>query len=69
MTNTSDHGLDPIKAVVTCVQYPTRHPLHERHDRNATVVHHEILFRAHDAMGHKVITEIVARIPDNTRHT
>ena len=55
---------------VLCVQYsPTQRPLHER---PCMIVmpqfyQHEILFRAHDAMGHQGVSKVVARIHE--RHT
>ena len=55
---------------VLCVEYPaSQRPLHER---PCTIVRprlyqHEILFRAHDAMGHQGISKVVARIQE--RHT
>ena len=55
---------------VICVQYsPTQRPLHKR---PCIIVmpqlyQHEILFRAHDAMGHQGISKVVARIQE--RHT
>ena len=55
---------------VLCVQYsPTQHPLHERPCMilMPQLYQHEILFRAHDAMGHQGISKVVARIQE--RHT
>ena len=58
------------KIGVLCVQYsPTQLPLHER-PCMIVMPHwyqHEILFRAHDAMGHQGISKVVARIQE--RHT
>ena len=55
---------------VLCVQYsPTQRPLHERPFMiiMPQLYQHEILFRAHDAMGHQGISKVVARIQE--RHT
>ena len=55
---------------VLCVQYsPTQRPLHERPCMIVMpqLYQHEILFRAHDAMGHQGISKVVARIQE--RHT
>ena len=55
---------------VLCVQYsPTQRPLHERPCMiiMPQLYQHEILFRAHDAMGHQGISKVVARIQE--RHT
>ena len=55
---------------VLCVQFsPTQRPLHERPCMvvMAQLYQHEILFRAHDAMGHQGISKVVARIQE--RHT
>ena len=55
---------------VLCVQYsPTKRPLHERPCMiiMPQLYQHEILFRAHDAMGHQGISKVVARIQE--RHT
>ena len=53
---------------VLCVQYsPTQHPLHERPCMIVMpqLYLHEILFRAHDAMGHQGISKVVARIQEH----
>ena len=58
------------KNQVLCVQYsPTQRPLHERPCMiiMPQLYQHEILFRAHDAMGHQGISKVVARIQE--RHT
>ena len=58
------------KKDVLCVQYsPTQRPLHERPCMiiMPQLYQHEILFRAHDAMGHQGISKVVARIQE--RHT
>ena len=50
---------------VLCVQYsPNQRPLHEPQCMIVMpqLYQHEILFRAHDAMGHQGISEVVARI-------
>ena len=55
---------------VLCVQYsPTQRPLQERPCMiiMPQLYQHEILFRAHDAMGHQGISKVVARIQE--RHT
>ena len=55
---------------VLCVQYsPTQRPLHERPCMiiMPQLYQLEILFRAHDAMGHQGISKVVARIQE--RHT
>ena len=55
---------------VLCVKYPPlQRPLHERPCMIVMpqLYHHEILFRAHDAMGHQGISKVVARIEE--RHT
>ena len=55
---------------VLCVQFsPTQRPLHERPCMVVMpqLYQHEILFRAHDAMGHQGISKVVARIQE--RHT
>ena len=55
---------------VLCVQNsPTQRPLHERPCMiiMPQLYQHEILFRAHDAMGHQGISKVVARIQE--RHT
>ena len=55
---------------VLCVHYsPTQRPLHERPCMiiMPQLYQHEILFRAHDAMGHQGISKVVARIQE--RHT
>ena len=55
---------------VLCVQYyPTQRPLHERPCMiiMPQLYQHEILIRAHDAMGHQGISKVVARIQE--RHT
>ena len=55
---------------VPCVQNsPTPRPLHERPCMiiMPQLYQHEILFRAHDAMGHQGISKVVARIQE--RHT
>ena len=55
---------------VLCVQYsPTQRPLHERPCMiiMPQLYQHEILFRAHDTMGHQGISKVVARIQE--RHT
>ena len=55
---------------VLCVQYsPTQRPLHERPCMiiMPQLYQHEILFRAHDAMGHQGISKVVARFQE--RHT
>ena len=55
---------------VLCVQYPpNQRPLHERPCMIVMpqLYQHEILFRAHDAMGHQGISKVVARIQE--RHT
>ena len=55
---------------VLCVQYsPTQRPLHERPCMiiMPQLYQHEILFRAHHAMGHQGISKVVARIQE--RHT
>ena len=58
------------KNQVLCVQYsPTQRPLNERPCMiiMPQLYQHEILFRAHDAMGHQSISKVVARIQE--RHT
>ena len=55
---------------VPCVKYPPAQP--PLHERPCMIVmpqlyQHEILFRAHDAMGHQGIGKVVARIQE--RHT
>ena len=58
------------KNSVLCVQYsPTQRPLHECPCMIVMpqLYQHEILFRAHDAMGHQGISKVVARIQE--RHT
>ena len=55
---------------VLCVKYPPAQcPLHERPCMIVMpqLYQHEILFRAHDAMGHQGIGKVVARIQE--RHT
>ena len=55
---------------VLCVQYsPTQCPLHERLCMiiMPQLYQHEIMFRAHDAVGHQGISKVVARIQE--RHT
>ena len=55
---------------VLCVKYPpAQRPLHERPCMIVMpqLYQHEILFRAHDAMGHQRIGKVVARIQE--RHT
>ena len=55
---------------VLCVRYsPTQRPLHECPCMIVMpqLYQHEILFRAHDAMGHQGISKVVARIQE--RHT
>ena len=55
---------------VLCVKYPaSQRPLHERPCLIVMpqLYQHEILFRAHDAMGHQGISKVVARIQE--RHT
>ena len=55
---------------VLCVEYPaSQRPLHERPCMivKPQLYQHEILFRAHDAMGHQGISKVVARIQE--RHT
>ena len=55
---------------VLCVKYPaSQRPLHERPCMIVMpqLYQHEILFRAHDAMGHQGISKVVARIQE--RHT
>ena len=55
---------------VLCVRYsPNQRPLHERPCMiiMPQLYQHEILFRAHDAMGHQGISKVVARIQE--RHT
>ena len=55
---------------VLCVKYPlAQRPLHERPCMIVMpqLYQHEILFRAHDAMGHQGIGKVVARIQE--RHT
>ena len=55
---------------ILCVQYPpTQRPLHARPCMIVMpqLYQHEILFRAHDAMGHQGIAKVVARIQE--RHT
>ena len=55
---------------VLCVQYsPNQRPLHERPCMiiMLQLYQHEILFRAHDAIGHQGISKVVARIQE--RHT
>ena len=55
---------------VLCVRYPpNQRPLHERPCMIVMpqLYQHEILFRAHDAMGHQGISKVVARIQE--RHT
>ena len=55
---------------VLCVKYPPRQrPLHERPCMIVMpqLYQHEILFRAHDAMGHQGIAKVLARIQE--RHT
>ena len=55
---------------VLCVKYPpSQRPLHERPCMivMSQLYQHEILFRAHDAMGHQGISKVVARIQE--RHT
>ena len=55
---------------ILCVRYsPNQRPLHERPCMiiMPQLYQHEILFRAHDAMGHQGISKMVARIQE--RHT
>ena len=55
---------------ILCVRYsPNQRPLHERPCMiiMPQLYQHEILFRAHDAMGHQGISKVVARIQE--RHT
>ena len=55
---------------VLCVRYPpNQRPLHERPCMIVMpqLYQHEILFRAHDTMGHQGISKVVARIQE--RHT
>ena len=55
---------------VLCVKYPpSQRPLHKRPCMIVMpqLYQHEILFRAHDAMGHQGISKVVARIQE--RHT
>ena len=55
---------------VLCVKYPPpQRPLHERHCMIVMpqLYQHEILFRAHDVMGHQGTNKVVARIQE--RHT
>ena len=55
---------------ILCVEYPPQQrPLHERPCMIVMpqLYQHEILFRAHDAMGHKGIAKVVSRIQE--RHT
>ena len=55
---------------ILCVKYPPpQRPLHERPCMilMPQLYQHEILFRAHDAMGHQGIAKVVSRIQE--RHT
>ena len=55
---------------ILCTKYPpSQRPLHERPCMIVMpqLYQHEILFRAHDAMGHQGISKVVARIQE--RHT
>ena len=55
---------------VLCAKYPPpQRPLHERPCMivMSQLYQHEILFQAHDAMGHQGISKVVARIQE--RHT